>query len=433
MTNFKQLNFDDRLSIEAGLKNNYSFKLIAQHIAKDPTTVSKEIRSHLIFKQSGAYGRSFNDCSNRKECRLVGLCDSCSSSDKRLRYCSFCGKCCSHCVLYSKQVCSKLSKPPYVCNACPQLRSCSLEKRFYEASKAQAEYLSVLSDSRKGFALSDAEINRLDSIISPLLLKGQSIHHICLNHKAELMLSERTLYKYIDQGLFSARNIDMPRKVRLRPSRKRPDSVKIDSKCRIGRSFADFNSFTELHPDSHLVQLDSVLGTPGGAALLTITFISSGLQLAFKRDHNDSQSVTDIFTRLFFLLGFELFSELFAVILADNGSEFSDPLSIEFDANGNRRSHLFYCDPSAPYQKGSCEARHEMIRRIIPKGADFSTLSQAQISLMMSHINSYKRKSLGNKSPYELFAFQFGHSVLDDFGLSMIPSDDITLSPALFK
>lgn len=433
MATFKQLNFNDRLSIEIGLKNNYSFKFIANQIGKDPTTVSKEIRAHLIFKQSGAYGRAFNDCSNRKDCRLVGMCDSCSPSDKRLRSCSACGKCFSHCVLYSKQVCSKLLKPPYVCNGCSQLRSCTLEKRFYEASKAQAEYSDLLSDTRKGFALSDAEIKRLDSIISPLLIKGQSIHHICLNHKAELMISERTLYKYIDAGLFSARNIDMPRKVRLRPRRKHPGTVKIDSKCRTGRSFADFNNFMVLHPDSPVVQIDSVIGTPGGAALLTITFVSSGLQLAFKRDHNDSQSVTDIFTWLFFLLGFELFSELFAVILADNGSEFSDPLSIEFDVNGNRRSHLFYCDPSAPYQKGSCEARHEMIRRVIPKGVDFSGLSQAQFSLIMSHINSYKRKSLGNKSPYELFAFQFGHSVLDDFGLSMIPSDDITLSPALFK
>ena len=87
----------------------------------------------------------------------------------------------------------------------------------------------------------------------------------------------------------------MPRKVRLRPRRKRPDSVKIDSKCRIGRSFDDFNSFMELHPDSPIVQIDSVIGSPGGAALLTVTFVSSGLQLAFKRDHNDSQSVTNIF------------------------------------------------------------------------------------------------------------------------------------------
>ena len=90
---------------------------------------------------------------------------------------------------------------------------------------------------------------------------------------------------------------------------------------------------------------------------------------------------------------------LFPVCLADNGSEFSDPKKIEFDANGNQRTHVFYCDASAPYQKGSCEVRHEMIRRIIPKHTDISLYSQEQILLMMCHINSYGRGTLGNKSP----------------------------------
>ena len=118
---------------------------------------------------------------------------------------------------------------------------------------------------------------------------------------------------------------------------------------------------------------------------------------------------------------------------ADNGSEFSDPKSIEFDANGNRRTWLFYCNASAPYQKGSCEVRHEMIRRIIPKGVDITPYSQEQINTMMSHINSYRRKTLGNKSPYEMFAFQYGEDILKKFGLRKIPPDEIILSPKLFN
>ena len=139
--------------------------------------------------------------------------------------------------------------------------------------------------------------------------------------------------------------------------------------------------------------------------MLTITFVTDGLQLAVRREHNDSQSVTDLFRRLYLELGPNTFPDLFPVLLADNGSEFSDPKSIEFDANGNRRTWLFYCNASAPYQKGSCEVRHEMIRRIIPKGVDITPYSQVQIDTMMSHINSYRRKTLGNKSPYEMFAF----------------------------
>ena len=74
-----------------------------------------------------------------------------------------------------------------------------------------------------------------------------------------------------------------------------------------------------------------------------------------------------------------------------------------------------------------------MIRRIIPKGTDFALYTQEQISLMMSHINSYARKNLGDKSPYDVFAFQYGEDVLKKLGLRKIPSDKIILSPALLK
>ena len=52
---------------------------------------------------------------------------------------------------------------------------------------------------------------------------------------------------------------------------------------------------------------------------------------------------------------------------------------------------------------------------------------------MMSHINSYGRSIIGNKSPYELFEFTYGKDVLDKFGLWRVNSDDIILRPSLLK
>ena len=255
MAKYKQLTSDDRLSIENGLRNKDSFKKIGETLGKDCTTISKEIRSHLIFRKSGAYGRPFNDCLNRKSCQLSGACSICPPEKSRFHYCSTCGRCTTSCVLYQKETCTRLLKAPYVCNGCSQQRFCTLEKRFYEASQAQAEHVNVLSESRQGFALSDEERKRLDDIVSPLLFKGQSLHHICLNHRAELMVSERTLYSYMDANLFSARNIDMPRRVRMHPRRKRPDTIKVDPKCREGRTMKDFNEFLNLHPDTRSFSL----------------------------------------------------------------------------------------------------------------------------------------------------------------------------------
>ena len=172
-----------------------------------------------------------------------------------------------------------------------------------------------MKESREGIAVSELEIKRLDSIISPLLLKGQSMHHIYENHRAELMVSERTLYSYVSDGLFSARNIDMPRVVRMSPRRKKPDTIKIDPKCREGRKREDFIVFMKEHPDTPLVELDSVEGIRGGAVLLTITFVHTGLQLAYWRQANDSQSVTDIFAKLYFELGPVDFMRLFPSVL----------------------------------------------------------------------------------------------------------------------
>ena len=144
-------------------------------------------------------------------------------------------------------------------------------------------------------------------------------------------------------------------------------------------------------------------------------------------------SVTDIFNHLYELLGFDNFTKLFPICLADNGTEFSDPFGIEVDSDGVIRSQVFYCDPSSPGQKGACENNHEFIRRIIPKSTDLGQYTQTQINLMMNHINSYGRHELGDKSPYEMFEFYYGKEILDLLGIHKIPANEIILKPELLK
>lgn len=433
MNKQKHLNLESRLLIETLLNERNSFKSIARHLGKDCTTISKEVKAHICFDKTGAYGRAFNDCrlAFLHQCSIQKICYHCTASNARL--CWTCGKCNFSCISYEKYLCPKFSEPPYVCNGCQQRSKCTLEKRLYKASYAQREYKQVRSESRSGFAFSEAELLQIDDVVSPLLKKGQSLHHIAVHHADELMKSERTLYAYINSGLFTARNLDMPRTIRMRPRKNVSRKLKVDKSCRIGRDFSCFEKYMCGHPDASVRQLDSVEGIKGGAVLLTIHFVEQQLQLAFLRQHNDSQSVIDIFNRLYLELKTDIFTDLFSVIFADNGSEFSNPYAIELDAQENQRTKMFYCNASAPYQKGSCENNHELIRRIIPKGTDIGLYTQEQINLMMSHINSYSRKKLGNKSPYEVFEFQYGRKILDAFHLQKIPADEIILSPELLK
>lgn len=433
MNKQKHLTLESRCIIETQLNERNSFKGIARILGKDCTTISKEVKNHICFEKTGFFGKFFNDCllAHQHKCDIKKVCITCPS--KSNRPCWTCGKCTASCIHYEKYVCPKLSKPPYVCNGCKERTRCSLEKHLYKASYAHKEYESVRSESRSGFALSEAELRQIDDIVSPLLKKGQSLHHIAIHHADELMKCERTLYAYINNGMFTARNIDMPRVVRMRTRKSVPKVLKVDKSCRVGRDLDSFNNYKQEHPDLPVRQIDSVEGIKGGAVLLTIHFVEQELQLAFLRTYNDSQSVIDIFNRMYLELRPDIFMDMFPILLADNGSEFSNPTAIEFDAQGNLRTKMFYCNASAPYQKPNCENNHEMIRRIIPKGVDIGQYTQKQIDLMMSHINSYARKNLGNKSPYDVFAFQYGEEILKAFNLKKIPADEIILNPELLK
>lgn len=167
--------------------------------------------------------------------------------------------------------------------------------------------------------------------------------------------------------------------------------------------------------------------------MLTLMFKSCDLMLAFLRERNTSQSVIDIFNLMYELLGADCFKTLFPVILTDNGSEFSNPKALEFDAQGIRRTRIYYCDPCASFQKPNVELNHEFIRRILPKGKSFDDLVQPDVDLMMSHINSYSRVKLNDKSPSDMFGFLYGSNVLEKLSLRRIPANEILLKPALLK
>lgn len=426
----KHLSSDERFTIMKMLNDSASFKEIGRVLGRDCTTISKEVRNHIVFKKSGCFGHCFNDCLRRKGCTYSRLC---SNPDCRFKLCNNCLNCSRYCTHYQKEECPRLSLPPYVCNGCEKRGRCTLEKHLYSASAAHSEYIQVRSESRSGVSISEAELQKLDDFISPLLQKGQSIHHICTVQTDTVMFSERTIYNYVDAGLFTARNLDLPRKVAFKARKSSHDSFKVDKSCRIGRTYDDFQAFLEEKPDSPVVQMDSVIGSTGGKVLLTIHFVKTEFMLAFLRDRNTAASVADIFERLYWELRPDRFIDLFPVILTDNGSEFSDPRSLEADAEGNPRTKIFYCDPSAPYQKGAAENNHEFIRRILPKGASFDHLTQEKVNLMMNHINSYRRANLGDRSPYEVFGLFYGQKILDALGAVLISPNDIILRPELLK
>ena len=188
MAKNKHLTDDERLQIEHWLKERISIKRMAANLGKSTSTISREIRKRSVESDKSALGRIPNRCVQRHSCTVYSLC--CDKPDCT-RICRSCRLCNNLCPVFEEEVCSKLSSPPYVCNGCPDEQRCTLRKVYYIHRSAHKAYRRLLVDSRSGVNISEGELLQLDAFVSPLILQGQSIHHITVNNPDEFNVSNR--------------------------------------------------------------------------------------------------------------------------------------------------------------------------------------------------------------------------------------------------
>lgn len=393
-TKYKHLSYENRCTIQKFLNYGYNFTQIANRLSKDRRTISKEVYKHRFMRQ-----------------KLSNQVDACPST----------------------------SHPPYVCNSCHKKTFCRKQRYIYDAAVAHNEYKKNLITQRSHLRITKEQIASINEIISPLMIHNHhSVNHVYISHPELLPFSKSTFYKYIDLGILNVKNIDLQRKVRFKVSKDYDYTrTKSNTKIKIGRFYSDFKDYLEFHPHASIVEMDTVIGTQGGKGgkcFLTLLFRQFNFMLIYLLPYKRSEFVIKIFDDLKKLLGTEEFKRLFEVILTDNGSEFSDPESIEKDLNtGQKLILLFYCDPNCSWQKGSLEKNHEYIRYILPKGSSFAGLTQEDCYLIASHINSIPRLSLNNQSPYDSSFNFIGEDNIKKINISKIPYDDIDLSIRLLN
>ena len=385
MTKHKHLTLSNRNDIQLGLERGETFKVIGQSILKDPTTVSKEVKRNRQVRES---------TSNNPTCPL-------------------------------------LDKATFVCNGCPKRRqNCGFKKIFYLAKQAQKQYEQTLVEAREGTPLNSQTFWDIDKVISDGVKKGQHIYHILKTHNLDV--SSSTVYRHIRKGYLSIAPIDLARAVKFKERRKsKLPSIPKESKK--GRSYEDFLNYLALKQLNSWLEMDTVMGRMGGKVLLTFNLSFCNFIFARLLDNKTALEVTkhlyDIKNTLH--QADKDFFQLFPVILTDNGGEFARVDDIEMDVRGE--SKLFFCDPNRSDQKGRIEKNHTLIRDILPKGTSFDNLTQEDINLVCSHVNSVKRAALNGKSAYELFAFTYGEEIPKLLGISKIPAEDVCQSSTLLQ
>lgn len=408
---------DERQKIEECLNENLNFTQIGKLIDKDRTSIRNEIKNHIEIIKRTEHGNSVH-CSYLKDC---------------IKYT---GKACKKkCENYSEAKCELLNKPPYVCNGCKSKRYCRYEKKYYRYLKAQKEYTKELTDARNGIRISPKEVSNINNSISTLIKEQKhSVNQIYINNPDQISFSKTTFYKYIDLGIFTFRNIDLPRRVRYKASTSKRRTRK-ETLIRVNRTYKDFNCYLQNnnYRDISIVQMDTVEGIKGGKVFLTLLFENHNLMLIYLLDTKTKEAVNNIFNKLKKDLGEKEFKRLFEVILTDNGSEFFGADNIECNEKGNKIVSLFYCDPSASYQKGALEKNHEYIRYYLPKHSSFDDLTQEQVNLMNNHINSIPRDSLKSLTPYVSSSSLLSDFAKEKLNLKYIEPNLVNLNPILLK
>jgi IS30 family transposase len=378
----KHLTIEDRMIIQACIHDGRSITQIGTRLGVNKSTISREIHKFTVVKTC-----SYPDCERRN--KLNGLC-----------------------------------------NACPY-KTCSKDKYYYNFNEAEARSKNLRQSSRSKPKISPEKIKIINEIVSEGVHLGQSLHHIYISNKVLSMLChERTIRKLCYRGNLSIRPHELRRYVTYKHSDiKSLEELKIRAiRVLIGRMYKDFTNYVKHHKRENIVQYDSVIGKISDEqAILTITFPKYNFQFGILIKKSSPVDVRTKVIRLFNKLGNEMVKKILPINLADNGVEFSYFNQIETDQNGEKICRTYFTNPYRSTDKSECERNHEFIRYMIPKGKSLDFLTQEQVDEMFSNINSYVRKSKGDKTPYDLVKNKFGKEFLDVINIHRIPNKKVRL------
>ena len=410
----KQLTLSQRNMIENLLNQRKRKFEIANELGKTQSTIAREINRHRIIKPHNIYKTD-----NIYNCKYFVNCKVCTSK----------------CRIFQPISCKDRDRNIGACNNCSKLKTCNLDKYFYLAEKAHENYKYTLTDSRQGVNLNTSELIDLAHLICPLIKRGQSIYTILNNHP-EIKFCEKTLYNYIEMGLFKdwgITNISLKRKIRRRLTRKQLKKRK-ETVNYAGRTYTDYLEYKTKNPTIVTTEMDTVFNNQSGPYIQTFIFENTSFMIGILHSQKTANSMSNTLDKFQERLSSKEYENLFSVLLTDRGTEFAKPQQFEINmSTGEIRSKIFYCDPMQSSQKPHVENNHNFIREILPNGQDWSKLTQEKLDLMFSHINSTPRENLGDKTPYDIFTFIYGKQLADKLNIQKISKDEVTTIPRLLK
>ncbi len=234
--------------------------------------------------------------------------------------------------------------------------------------------------------------------ISPCAVAGE----IKRNNLCKTVVSKTTMYRYISIGLFmNIKMCHLPFGSRVKHYRKAiakraPKGTSIEKRS---EEITARNSFGHW-------EMDCVIGKQGTKeTLLTFTERLTRFEIVYKMPDHKTATVVHFVNKLEKRYG-KQFRKVFKSITVDNGVEFSDFNGLEKSIYGGKRTSVYYCHPYCSCERGSNERLNREIRRLLPKGTDFSKVNDSKIKAVETWVNSYPREIFGYATSAEMFTTQ---------------------------
>lgn len=269
----------------------------------------------------------------------------------------------------------------------------------YKAESGEDRYKENRRNSRRRYKR--LEVSDFIGYVEEHFSEGWSLD-VCVGRaldtgrfKREQIVCTKTLYNYVDRGLLSIKNINLPEKLRRNTKQER---VRKNKRI-LGDSIELRPESVESREEFGHWEFDTVVGNKKENEPCTVTLTERKTRSCIwvKAADHTADAVQEAIRSV--MTHFEgMAAAVFKTVTGDNGSEFAR--LAELSSQGTK---VYFTHPYSSWEKGTNECHNKLLRRFIPKGVSMAKYSSEDIAYMADWANTLPRKILGYKTPDELF------------------------------
>ena len=218
-----------------------------------------------------------------------------------------------------------------------------------------------------------------------------------LKLRCDIWVSHETIYQYVLSNkkmggkLYCHLRCQRKRKKRYGSYQRRgqiPNRISIDERPAIVESRSRIGDW----------EVDTIIGKGHKQAIVSLTERKAKLSLIRTVEQKTASAVGQAVIELL-----EPLRDKVITITSDNGKEFANHQQISESLHAD----FFFAHPYSSWQRGTNENTNGLIRQYFSKNRNFSTITDEEINLVMEKLNNRPRKSLGFKTPNQVF---FNHN-----------------------